>query len=85
MYTIQYVALSGETRMQELDTKYRHRLVTHLARYRRPVIAVFEQSTPITEAVRKDLKQFAGTLSTHARDFAFSMNLTTRHRIARQS
>lgn len=75
MYTIQYEGLNGETKTQSFDSNNRGRLVKHVASFERPVVAVFEQATPITEAVRNELKaSFKGRLSNGARAFAFPMN-----------
>jgi len=70
MFTIQYEAISGEHRMQELDSTSRFTLIKHLSRFKRPIMAVYEQATPITKAVRAELaKRPVGTLSQEARRF----------------
>ena len=70
MYTIQYEATSGTHRMQEFDSKNRERLVGHLARFRRPILAVYEQATPITKAIRAELAKLPDrALSQDARNF----------------
>lgn len=71
MFTIQYEAVNGEQKMQEFDSKSRQKLVTHLAQFTRPIAAVYEQATPITKTMRSELQTWHGTLSTHAREFAF--------------
>lgn len=70
MYTIQYQAISGEHRMQTFDSKSRLHLIKHLARFKRPIIAVYEQASPITKAVRIELaKQPQNTMSRVVREF----------------
>ncbi len=70
MYTIQYEDVSGAYKMQAFDTRDRGRLVTHLARFQRPIVAVYEQTTPITKAVRKELQRYrSGHVSRFAREF----------------
>lgn len=55
MFTIQYQAVDGQSRLQELDTCARRRLVTYLSKFDHPILAVYEQTTPITKAVWKEL------------------------------
>lgn len=69
MFTIQYYGVNGSTKMQELDTKSRARLVAHLAKFEHPIAAVYEQSTVVTKAVRKELSEYRGEVSRYARDF----------------
>lgn len=74
MYTIQYSAVNGENKMTTFDTTNRSRLIAYLAKFERPIIAVYEQASPITKAVRAELqKQPARRLSRYARDFATSL------------
>lgn len=71
MYTIQYIALSGETRTQELDVKARNKVVRHLARFKRPILEVYEQATPVTRAVQHELAKLPKRgLSNEARIFS---------------
>lgn len=73
MYTIQYEAISGEHRMQSLDSKSRYHLVKHLTRFKRPIMAVYEQASPITKAVRAELAKLPqNNISRAARDFVNS-------------
>lgn len=73
MYTIQYEAISGERRMQTLDSKSRLHLIKHLARFKRPIMAVYEQASPITKAVQIELARLPrGMISACARDFVNS-------------
>jgi hypothetical protein len=70
MYTIQYEDVSGAHKMQAFDTRDRSRLITHLARFRRPIVAVYEQTTPITKAVRNDLRAYNSRgVTRYAREF----------------
>lgn len=70
MFTIQYVAVNGESKMQDFDSTSRSKLVIHLASFPRPITAVFEQSTVITNSVRRELAEWPGTKSRDAQDFA---------------
>lgn len=72
MFTIQYVTVGGEHKMQDLDSKSRHRLTVHLTGYQRPIVAVYEGTTPITREIAKRLREWPGTLSREARNFAFA-------------
>lgn len=72
MYTIQYEAMNGELKTQELDTKDRRKLVIHMAQFTRPICAVYECANVVTQAVRKELAVWPGTLSPHAKAFAQS-------------
>lgn len=70
MFIIQYEAISGEHRMQNFDSTSRYRLKKHLARFQRPIIAVYEQSTVITKAMRAELAAMpGGSLSKGAQAF----------------
>jgi len=72
MFSIQYTATDGTHKMQDLDSKSRHRLAGHLATYQRPIVAVYEGTTPITREMAKRLREWPGTLSREARTFAHS-------------
>jgi len=73
MYSIQYQKVDGKSDMQELDTKARSRLVMYLSKFERPILAVYEQATPITKAVRKELSELPqDKLSAAAREFVAS-------------
>lgn len=74
MFTIQYVAVNGESRMVEFDTKSRVRLTAYLARFEHPILGVYEQSTPITKTMRSALQTCPFSLSKYAREFAYPMN-----------
>lgn len=69
MFTIQYIAVNGENKMQDLDSKSRSVLLTHLAKFQHPIEAVYEGSTPITKFMRIMLRNTAYPLSLHAREF----------------
>lgn len=76
MYTVTYRDTRGHTGSVEVDVRTRKEISRFVARFNLPVVAVFEQATPITEAVRNDLKQnYKGVLSDGARAFVFPMNL----------
>jgi len=70
MFTIQFVGVNGESRMQSFDSKSRHKLVRHLAHFECRILAVYEQASPITKAVRSALAELPpSTLSRAAKDF----------------
>jgi hypothetical protein len=73
MYNIQYEAVNGSHQMQTFDGS-RFQLLRHVARFERPIVAIYEQTTPITKAIRNDLRKTAGlpNLSTSARQFLAS-------------
>jgi len=73
MYTIQYQKADGSHELQQVDVKARSTLAIWLARADKPIAAVFEQTTPITKAMRKELSEWPGTLSRHAKDFVNSL------------
>lgn len=73
MFTIQYEAVGGAHKMQAVDTNQRRKLLHCIASFPHPILAVYEQASPITKAVRRDMQSYPGTLSTHARAFAFTM------------
>jgi hypothetical protein len=70
MYTIQYQAVDGTHKMQEVACKARSTLAIWLARAEYPIMAVYEQTTPITKAMQKELQSWPGSLSRCAREFA---------------
>lgn len=72
MFTIQYTAMDGESKMQDLDSNNRNRLIVHLASFPRPILAIYEQTTPITGAVRKEMATWQGTMSAAALAFISS-------------
>lgn len=70
MFIIQYVAVNGKQQMQNFDSPNRFRLAKHLARFRRPILAVYEQATVITKAMRAELaKMPKNKMSRYALDF----------------
>lgn len=71
MFSIQYQAINGEHKMQTFDGT-RSRLIVHLAQFPWPIIAVYEQATPITKTVRKELEAWPGSLSRYAHEFITS-------------
>lgn len=72
MYTIQYKAVDGSHKMQDFDSKSRTKLITHLAHFAAPIVAVYEQGTPITKRVKEDLRTWPGSINRNARDFIFT-------------
>lgn len=69
VFTIQYESVGGEHKMQDFDSRDRNKLLIHLANFSRPIVAVYEQATPITKTVRKDLAAFTVTKNRFAREF----------------
>ncbi len=69
MFTIQYQAPSGEHKMQAFDSNSRTKLLTVLSHFNHPIVAVYEQASPITKAVRKELAAWPGSKSAAALDF----------------
>lgn len=76
MFVIQYEAVDGTHKMQDFSSNSRPMLIRHLSRFERPIVAVYEQSTPITNWTRIALRTTHG-LSPAARDFASSQVLGT--------
>lgn len=72
VYTIQYESVGGEHKMQNFDSGDRVKLLIHLANFSRPIVAVYEQATPITKTVRRDLAAFTVTKNRFAREFISS-------------
>jgi len=70
MFTIQYEAIGGEHKMQTVDGNNRRKLVAHLASFPAPIVAVYEQATPITKTIRKELADWPGAKTRHAVRFA---------------
>lgn len=73
MFHIQYEPADGGAKMQELNTEGRNRVLAYLARFEYPILAVYEQATPITKTMRNELRTWPGTLSRAAREFAFTI------------
>ncbi len=71
MFTIQYTAVNGESKMQDLDSNKRAVLLKHLAKFEHPILAVYERATPITKYVRNNLRMW-GPLSRAAQEFVNS-------------
>lgn len=69
MFTIQYQAVDGSHKMQTFDSQSRAMLTSHLARFNRPIMAVYEQGTVITKAARKHLATWPGSKTRYAIDF----------------
>jgi len=69
MFTIQYRDTRGGHAMQNFDSRSRSALIRQLARFERPIVAVYEQATVITKAARKELREYRGDLSPCAREF----------------
>jgi hypothetical protein len=73
MFTIQYETVSGAHAFQNFDSESWQLLVGHLARFERPIMAVFERDVPITKAVRKSMMDMSQHQNAHfskaAKDF----------------
>lgn len=71
MFTIYYTDVTGERARQTFDSKSRQRLAHHLAQFPRPILDIYEQTTLISGAMRKEMQQWAGALnmSNAAREF----------------
>ena len=82
MFVIQYEATDGTHKMQDFDSNSRPKLIHHLSRFECPIMAVYEQSTPITSWAKIALRGYSGHLTKAARDFASSqvLNRQTFHR-----
>jgi hypothetical protein len=72
MYTIQYEAVDGSHKLQTFDSNSRTKLIAHLAHFDRPIMAVYEQGTPITKRAKEDLRTWKGSINRNARDFIFT-------------
>lgn len=72
MFVIQYEAVDGTHKMQDFDSNSRPKLIQHLSRFERPIMAVYEQTTPITNWAKIALRGHAGNLTRPAREFANS-------------
>lgn len=71
MFTIQYEGTDGKHHLQEFSERSRLRLTLYLANYDYPIVAVYEQASPITKTVQSLLRTYPGSIGKHARDFAF--------------
>lgn len=75
MYTV-YFKADHDNNSVSIDTKSRAKLVAWVAKADLHVTGIFENTTPVTEAVRNELKRnYKGVLSSGARAFVFPMNL----------
>ena len=72
MYTIQYQAVNGEHKLETFNSNSRTELVAHLAQASLPIMAVYEQGTPITKRTKEDLRTWPGSINRNARDFIFT-------------
>ena len=73
MFTIQYLnPVTGETAMQDVDTRSRMKLAVYLTNFHFEILAVYEQCTPITKAMQQEIGKLGQTmtLTKQARDFA---------------
>lgn len=73
MFTIQYQTVDGAHRMQSFPSTSRLKLVAYLAHFEQPIAAVYEQASPITKAVRNELRNWNGSKSRAAQDFVKSL------------
>lgn len=69
MFNIQYQATNGESKMQELDSNNKGKLLAYLVRFERPILAIYEQTTPITKTMQAKMRTWNGTISREAREF----------------
>lgn len=69
MFTIQYTGVDGQSHMQVLDSRSRSRLCSYLSQFPHPILALYEQSTVITKAIRKDMADWPGSKTRAAADF----------------
>lgn len=70
MFTIQF-ASNGVSKTQTFDSTNRTKLAHHLMQFPQPIINVYEQATPINNAIRKEMQRWGGvmTLSEWGRKF----------------
>lgn len=73
MFSIQYEAIDGTHKMQTFDSNSRTRLLKHLASFERPIVAVYEQATPITKTIQRDLAKRPGYKTNAAMEFFSSL------------
>ncbi len=73
MFTIQYATPGGDHKMQTFDSTNRRKLVIHLASFPAPIVAVYEQGTVITKAIRNELRNWPGSKTRYATEFANSL------------
>jgi hypothetical protein len=69
MFTIQYTGIDGKSKMQELDSHSRGKLLAHIVRFEHPILAIYEQASPITKTMQAKLRTWNGSISASARDF----------------
>lgn len=71
MFVIQYEAVDGTHKMQTIQGNSRNKLITHLSRFQRPIVAVYERNCVITKAMQKALRDIKGQkISAFASKFA---------------
>ena len=71
MYTLQYQDVSGQSRMQDIDAS-ETKMVWYLSRFEHTILAIYENGTPVTKQIRKELAVWPGTMTAPARAFATS-------------
>ena len=70
MFVIQYATVNGEHKMEDVkNTGHRTALAVKLASFPHPIVAVYEQGTPITKAMRTYLRTSRLELNRNAREF----------------
>ena len=69
MFNIQYEAVDGTHKMQDFDSLSHIQLASHLARFTRPIVAVYKNGNVITKQARKELREWPGTKTRYAREF----------------
>ena len=62
MFTIEYVS-NGTSKRQFFDSKSRTKLAHYLMQAPQPILGVYEQTTPINNAVRKEMQRWSGTMT----------------------
>ena len=73
MFTLQYQGVDGESHMQQIDAS-RTKLVWYLSTFEQPILAVYENATPITKSIRAELAKYPGSKTQAAKDFAQSIS-----------
>jgi hypothetical protein len=71
MYTLQYQDVAGQSQMQEVDAN-RTKMVWYLSTFEHPILAVYENASPVTKSIRAELAKWPGTMTATARAFATS-------------
>lgn len=62
MFTIQY-ASNGISKTQNFNDTSRTKLAHHLMQFPQPILSVYEQATPINNAIRKEMQRWQGVMT----------------------